>query len=116
MSIHPSTLYKYTAGVYCGVLVDEPTMRKLAKLQTQHLEAVKRVLSDSDGVYPYMWTLHHPDGVQTTVNYINTELTKEAAIKNATTTNGPVACFPVFIAGSMDEAKQLADERHGVAA
>ena len=116
MSTHPGTLYDYTAGTLCGVLVDEATMRKLAKLQTQHLEAVKRLLSDSDGVYPSMWTLHYPDGVQTTVRFIDTTRTKEQAIKNASVAHGPIACFPVFIAGSMDEAKQLADERHGIAA
>jgi hypothetical protein len=44
--IHPGSLYDYTAGCYCGVLVKEQVMRKLAVLQAQHMEAVKRLLTD----------------------------------------------------------------------
>lgn len=108
---HEATLYCYTAGIRCGVLVDEKTMRNLAKLQAAHLEAVKRLLTDSEGVYPYMWTLHYPDGKQTEVPFIDTSRSKEEAIGHAVHGGQPRACFPVFIASSMNEAKQLADQR-----
>ena len=113
--IHPGTLYDYTAGVYCGVLVTEKVMRKLAALQAQHLESVKRLLSDEadrGNVYPSMWTLHHPDGVQTNVRFIDVSADLSERIKNATTTHQPTAQPLVFIANSMDEAKQMADARH----
>ena len=90
-------------------------MRKLAALQAQHLESVKRLLSDEadrGNVYPSMWTLHHPDGVQTTVRFIDTSEDLKGRIKNATITRQPTAQPLVFIAGSMDEAKQMADARH----
>jgi hypothetical protein len=112
---HPGTLYDYTAGVYCGVLVTEKVMRKLAALQAQHLESVKRLLADEaerGSVHPSMWTLHRPDGVQTTVKFIHTSADLRERIKNATTTHQPTAHPLVFIAGSMDEAKQMADARH----
>lgn len=112
-TIYPGTLYDYTAGVYCGVLVTEEVMRKLAKLQHQHLEAVKRLLHDNQSaVFPSMWTLHYPDGIQTRVHFIDTSASVEDRIKNAVTANQPTPRFPVFIAASMDEARALADARH----
>jgi hypothetical protein len=112
---HTGTLYDYTAGTLCGVLVTEKAMRKLAALQAQHLEAVKRLLHDEAGhgnVHPSMWTLHYPDGKQTTVRYIDTGLDVQQRIKAATTSCQPEACSVVFIASSMDEAKAMANARH----
>jgi hypothetical protein len=111
--MHPGTLYDYTAGVYCGVLVTEKVMRKLATLQAKHLEAVKRLLTDSEGeVFPSMWTLHYPEGKQTTVRYIDSSLMVVERIRTANIAHQPTAEYPVFIASSMDEAKQMADARH----
>lgn len=112
---HTGTLYDYSAGVYCGVLVTEKVMRKLAALQAQHLEAVKRLLSDEaerGNVHPSMWTLHTPDGEHTTVRYIDTSADVQQRIKAATISRQPEACPVVFIASSMDEAKHMADARH----
>lgn len=113
--IHNGTLFDYTAGVLCGVLVTEQVMRKLAALQAKHLEDVKRLLSDEaerGSVFPSMWTLHYPEGAQTTVRFIDTSEDLSRRIKNATTANQPIACPLVFVAGSMDEAKKMADARH----
>ncbi len=112
---HPGTLYDYSAGVYCGVLVTEKVMRKLAGLQAKHLEDVKRLLcdeADRGNVHPSMWTLHYPDGEQTDVKYIDTSADLSGRIKNATIANPPIARQVVFVAGSMDEAKKMADARH----
>lgn len=111
--MHEGTLYDYTAGVYCGVLVKERVMKKLALLQTKHLEDVKRLLSDAADkgeVFSSSWTLHYPDGKQTTVRYIDTETDVQERIKNATRTDKPKQCFPVFIASGMKEAEAMADE------
>jgi hypothetical protein len=111
---YPGTLYNYTAGVLCGVLITEPVMRKLVRLQTKHLEDVKRLLTDENergNVFPSMWTLHYPNGEQTTVEYIATNYTAQQRINSAVVSHPPTACFPVFIAGSMDEAKEMADNR-----
>ncbi len=111
--MHPGTLYDYTAGVQCGVLVTEKVMRKLAALQALHLEAVKRLLTDSEGeVFPSMWTLHYPEGKQTTVRYIDTSSTVAERIRSAVVSRQPTAEYPVFIASSMDEARDMADARH----
>lgn len=113
--LHNGTLYDYTAGVHCGVLVTEKVMRKLAALQSQHLEAVKRLLSDEadcDNVYPSMWTLHYPDGEQTTVRFIDTSEDVKQRIKVATISCQPEACHTVFIASGMYEAERMADARH----
>lgn len=111
--IYPGTLYDYTAGCYCGVLVTERVMRKLAALQQQHMEAVKRLLTDSDGeVFPSMWTLHYPSGKQTRVSFIDGTKTVHDAIKHALRTDQPIARYPVFYADSMKEAEALADAHH----
>lgn len=112
---YPGSLYDYTAGVYCGVLVKEPVMRKLAGLQAKHLEEVKRLLTDEadrGNVFPSMWTLHHPGGKQTTVNFISKDDDVYQRIKNATTGAQPRHIPLVFIASSMDEAEAMADERY----
>jgi len=112
---YDGTLYDYSAGVYCGVLVKERIMRKLAALQAKHLEDVKRVLSDAadnDEAFPSMWTLHYPEGKQTEVRFIESGDSMTRRIKAATTANPPIARKLVFIADSMDEAKVAADARH----
>lgn len=112
---YPGTLYDYTAGVYCGVLVTERVMRKLAALQAQHVEAVRRLLTDNiDEVFPSSWTLHYPDGKQTSVHFIDTAdwRSAEQAIRSATHAHQPVARFPVFYAEGMKDAAALADARH----
>lgn len=64
------------------------------------------------GVFPSMWTLHHPDGKQTTVRYIDESQKLTDAIKMAITVRQPEACHPVFVASSMGEAEAMADARH----
>jgi hypothetical protein len=112
---HPGTLYDYAAGVYCGVLVTEKVMKKLVALQHKHLEEVKRLLADQadqGNVFPSSWTLHYPGGKQTHVSYIDTSDDVKTKIKYATLSNQPKPCFPVFVANSMDEAKEMADQRY----
>lgn len=113
-AIHYGTLYNYTAGVLCGVLVKERVMRKLVALQTKHLEDVKRVLSDgadNGEVFPSSWSLHYPDGGQTVVEYIETGVDVQRRIRTAITANPPKVCKTVFIASGMEEATQMADAR-----
>lgn len=109
------SLYHYTAGTYCGVLMKERVMKKLAALQAKHMEDVKRVLADgaeAGEVFPYMWTLHHPEGNQTTVYFVDTSADVANNIKHAVASHAPQHMPLVFIAPSMDEAKRMADERH----
>ena len=113
--IYPSSLYDYTAGTLCGVLVKEDVMRKLAKLQTAHLEAVKRLLideADRGKVFSSMWTLHHPGGVQTEVKFIDTSTDVYSRIHNAVSAHQPRHHPLVFVAGCMDDAKRMADEHY----
>lgn len=108
-------LFDFTAGVHCGVLVPEHVMRKLAKLQTAHLEAVKRVLMENkDELYPSMWTLHYPEGKQTTVRFADLSPWRsiEDSIKSAVVSAAPVHCPLVFKAKSMEEAAAMADAHH----
>lgn len=111
--IYPGTLYYYSIGLYCGVFVSNSVMRKLSSLQAKYLEEVRRCLSDNKGeVFPYMWTLHYPNGKQTHVNFVDKSRDVESAIKHACTPRQPEAVFPVFVASSMKEAQEMADARH----
>lgn len=110
---YEGSLYDYTAGIYCGVLVKENVMKKLARLQAKHLEDVKRLLmiaAENGDVFPSMWTLHYPDGSQTMVKYIDESVDVKERIKTATIANQPTHFDTVFVASSMDEAKNMADE------
>ena len=110
--LYGESLYDYTAGVCCGVLVTEKVMRKLAKLQAKHLEDVKMLLTNSDGeVFPSMWTLHYPEGKQTHVMFIDTSESVKSRIKMAGVASPPRYIKTCFIAESMEEAKRMANER-----
>lgn len=106
-------LYDYTAGVYCGVLVPEHVMKKLAKLQAKHLEEVKKVLTEyKEELYPSMWTLYHPNGEQTVVRYVVKEpFNIEENIRNAVVGRHPTYIKTVYSATSRKDAKRQAEER-----
>ena len=89
-------------------------MKKLAKLEALHLEKVKRLLhdeGDKGNVFPSMWTLHHPEGVQTTVDFIDESRDLNESIRCAVNNSMPIHKPLVFIASSMKEAGIMADNR-----
>lgn len=110
-------LYNYNNGVYVGVLVDEDTMKQLVKLQAEHLTKVKRLLlkaSEAGRVAHGCWTLHHPNDKQTHVQYIDRSQSTEQLrqrLKMATHAHQPQCLDLVFVADSMQDAKEQAD-RH----
>lgn len=107
---HNGGLFNYSAGAYCGVLVEEHVMKKLAKLQAKQLDEVKQLLhANRDSIYPSGWTLHYPNGNQTTVRFIDEREDVDRRISHATTSNPPRFISKVFIASSMNEAKDMAD-------
>ena len=115
--LHNGSLYKFSLGVYVGVLVKESTMKKMAKEFAKYRERISLILhdeADKGNVFPHMWTLHYPDNKQTTVNFISTSDDTEQRIEGALTVgdSGITHCPLVFIAGSMDEAKEMADAHH----
>ncbi len=112
---YPGSLYDYTAGIYCGVLITESVMRKLAKLQARHLADVTRLLTDEadrGNVFPSGWTLHYPDGKQTAVHFIEDGRDIQERIHTARISNPPRHLPLVFVASSMGEAKAMADAHH----
>lgn len=115
VKIYDGTLYDYHAGCACGVFVTAQVMRKLAALQSKHLQQVKELLLhglEENEVFSSMWTLHYPEGKQTTVKFIDTsEYTKER-IKRAVHAAAPLKLDLVFIASSMEEAEQMADAHY----
>lgn len=111
--IFNKTLYDYTNGTYCGVLIEEHVMKKIAKLQNKYMEDVKRVLHDNiESVYPSMWTLYYPDGKQTNVTFIDKSSNVEDRIHYATVPNKPAHKPVVYVANNMQEAKEMAENRY----
>jgi len=114
MKTYDGSLYQYSNGSYCGVLMKKLVMKKLVKSQLRHLEEVKRILSDEadDGnVFPSMWALHYPNGEQTIVDFIDTSCNVRDRIKSATRCSQPIHKPLVFIADNMKEAVAMADSR-----
>ena len=55
-------------GAYCGIVMPEHVMKKLAKLYAKHNDEVKDLLTQhKDEIYPYEWTLAYPNREQKTV-------------------------------------------------
>lgn len=111
--IHHGSLYNYSAGMYCGVLVTESVMKKLVRVQARHLHEVKQLLLNElerGNVFSSSWTLHYPSKKQTSVYYISPDVDTKERINNATFSHPPKHEPLVFIAESMDEAEKMADQ------
>ena len=69
-------------GAYCGVVMPEHVMKKLAKLYAKHNDEVKDLLTRyKDEMYPYEWALAYPNGEQKVVAYNATYLSTEERIE-----------------------------------
>lgn len=49
--------YNFSFGQYCGVFVDEKTMKKISKLQYETYEKLMEILENSDEVYVSNWSI-----------------------------------------------------------
>ena len=66
----PGNWFNVNNGTYCGIVMPEHVMKKLAKLYTKHNDEVKDLLTQhKDEIYPYEQTLAHPNGEQKTVAF-----------------------------------------------
>ena len=55
---------------FCGFLVKENVMRKLQKITAKFEGEVKHILTDNiDDIEAYGWSLAHPNGKQTVVQF-----------------------------------------------
>lgn len=61
-------LYSYNPSNYCGVLMTEKVMKKLANVTAKFEVEVRRILTENIGdLYSYNWSLAYPNGAQTSV-------------------------------------------------
>lgn len=49
--------YHFSTSCYCGVVVDEKTMRRIEKVLCRADAEVKNILHNSEDVRPYAWSL-----------------------------------------------------------
>ncbi len=110
-------MYDYPAGGYCGVIMPESVMKKLAKLNCKYSEEVRKVLDDNkDDLYPSLWTLaNRMDGEkiakQVTIKYVTTPRDVENIDRRISLFKAasPEYVETVYIVESYDEAKEIAE-------
>lgn len=62
--------FKVNNGNYCGVVMPEHIMKKLAKLYAKHNDEVKDLLTQfKDEIYAHEWALAYPNGKQEVVTF-----------------------------------------------
>lgn len=49
--------YNFSTECYCGVVVDEKTMKRIQKVLYKAEAEIKNILHNSDNVRPYSWSL-----------------------------------------------------------
>ena len=108
-------LYNYSAGGYCGVLMPENVMKKLAKLNHEYSSEVKKVLSDhKQELYAAHWTCanHKVDDVikkQVIVHFTmadEDEVNRRISLFKA---DQPEYIKDVYMVGERDEAYEIAE-------
>lgn len=74
--------FKVDNGVYCGIVMPEHVMKKLAKLYAKHNDEVKDLLTQyKDEMYSYEWALAYPNGEQKVVIYNATHSSTEERVE-----------------------------------
>ena len=108
-------LYNYSAGGYCGVLMPENVMKKLAKLNHEYSSEVKKVLHDhKQELHTAHWTCanHRVDGEikkQIIVHFTianNDELDRRISLFKA---SQPEYIKTVYMVGKYEEAYEIAE-------
>lgn len=73
--------YNMSFGAYVGVLVDEKTMKKIAKLQTKTMHELKSILFNADNVKIANWSIadepSYKSQSERTLHYFDDKSNKE---------------------------------------
>lgn len=109
-------LFNFTHSQYCGVLVTEKVMKKLAKLEANYLNEVRLLLTeelDGGNVISSNWGLVYPDGKQTTYYYSDKSSDMKKRIEVACLPSKIEQCPVVFIADNYKDVQKQANEHFG---
>lgn len=49
--------FNFSFGMFCGVLVDEKTMKKIAKLQARVADELKTILHNAENIHVSNWSI-----------------------------------------------------------
>lgn len=106
-------LYDFPAGAFCGVLMPEKVMKKIAKLHHKHNEEIRRVLYENkEHLYSSHWTMAVEEGKETV--YVTYTLSKPSCldgIEQRINLYAPPKCRyqeDVYIVKNHDEAEGIA--------
>lgn len=62
--------FDFPAGCYCGLVVREPSAKKLMKILYRQTQEIKEFLNQNkEDLAPSNWTLAYPGGKQTVIKY-----------------------------------------------
>lgn len=115
-------LYNYPAGPYCGVLVPEEVMRKIAKYNLNYASGIRKILNEyKDELYVSNWTSAtkwsgNKIVARVTVTYTEESATEEKLDQRISLFSEALAALPayvpeVFLVNSRDEATRIAEEK-----
>lgn len=109
-------LFDYPAGNLCGVLIDEKTMKRLAKLTYKYEQDVRKILTEEkDNLYSSHWTLaNEMDGEkikrQVTITYVDDKSRLDVQRRiDLFKAPQPIYKDEVFVCTSHKEATKVAE-------
>ena len=108
-------MYDYNAGGHCGVVMPESVMKKLAKLNYEYSNEVKKILEENKGsLYVSDWTLANlMDGEkikkQVTIRYaiLGEDVDHRISLYKA---NSPTYIKEFYLVKNREEAKEISEE------
>lgn len=110
--------YNFNAGQFCGVMMPEHVMKKLAKLNAKYSDEVKRVLEENKAdLRSSNWTCVGTNP-QTTIQFVSKEGEQWNSIDNRIklfTAPEPVYVEKLYFVENYDEAKAICVELHAEA-
>lgn len=111
-------LYDFAAGCYCGVLMPEKVMKKIAKLNAKFSNEIRKILQDHEEIiHPSNWTLaNEMDGdnikTQVSIRYFLDDSEEDSLKRRIALFQPPKPEYykDVFRVKNREEAKQIAEE------
>ncbi len=109
-------LFSFSNSQYCGVLVTENVMKKIAKLEAKYLNDIRLLLSDEHdrgNVISSDWGIVYPEGKTTYFYYSDKSSDVKQRIKVSCLSSKIEHRPVVFIADNYEDAQKQANEYFG---
>jgi hypothetical protein len=103
-------LYNYSAGGFCGVLMPEKVMKKIAKINAEYSREVRRILNDNkEFLYASDWTMAYEEGKPAAYVYYTKEGEDVQHRIDLFKAAKPEYRGEVYLVKDREQAEQIAD-------